>query len=404
MHGLGVSSNRRMRTPSVLWLLVSLSVLSACQGTSTGDLPKASPAVPPVDLSHALVPIVPGLEIVTAVEDVGDDYESFKTILESDPQRYRFSYSSLSRSDMQLHRAHSERDVSTADHVNAAQYRIAFNNGERGPVAGTTAISLSTAKFRELVGKGETRIDLVTTQGDMEGNPTPVVQSVDLKRDGGPIDFPVLVNNKMTRLPAIHALYRQNFDQALYPNTVDTEFHEGFTFLNDEVNPLALRWQFLLWTLEVIRINNVQVHLVKSDPPAGSSPPARDAPAILAQELEDGLAKRGVVEVPGIYFDTGSAVIRPESGPAIAAIAEALSRNAALKVSVEGHTDNQGGQQYNLDLSRARAEAVRKILIDKYAIDSGRMTTRGHGYAQPKADNSTLLGRSQNRRVELVRL
>jgi outer membrane protein OmpA-like peptidoglycan-associated protein len=211
----------------------------------------------------------------------------------------------------------------------------------------------------------------------------------------------------MTRLPAIHARYRDNPSpqwRAQFPNEV-LEFQEGFTFLDDGVHPLALRWQYRLATLEVIRINNVRLNLKDSDPPAASGPPAAsDAPASgLAQELEDGLARRGVVEVPGIYFDTGSAAIRPESGPAIAAIAEALSKNASLKVSIEGHTDNQGGEQYNLDLSRTRAEAVRTVLIEKHLIDKGRMTTRGHGYSKPKADNSTLLGRAQNRRVELVR-
>ena len=74
-----------------------------------------------------------------------------------------------------------------------------------------------------------------------------------------------------------------------------------------------------------------------------------------------------------------------------------------MELKVDGHTDNIGGDGYNLDLSRRRSAAVKAALAERYRIAADRLTPDGFGASRPKASNDTLSGRAQNRRVELVR-
>jgi OmpA-OmpF porin, OOP family len=84
-------------------------------------------------------------------------------------------------------------------------------------------------------------------------------------------------------------------------------------------------------------------------------------------------------------------------------ISDALRKNSAWKLSIQGHTDNIGGDPLNMDLSERRSRAVRTALVERFAIDSARLTTSGYGASQPKESNTTPEGRARNRRVELVR-
>jgi outer membrane protein OmpA-like peptidoglycan-associated protein len=107
--------------------------------------------------------------------------------------------------------------------------------------------------------------------------------------------------------------------------------------------------------------------------------------------------------VRGILFDTDSDRIQPESAPAIKKIALSLEANPTLKLTIEGHTDSVGDAGHNLDLSKRRAEAVRGVLIGQFNVDAGRLSSAGMGATKPVESNDTPQGRSQNRRVELVR-
>ena len=120
-------------------------------------------------------------------------------------------------------------------------------------------------------------------------------------------------------------------------------------------------------------------------------------------ELEEHLAIEKRVDVYGIYFDFASDQLRPESTPVLSEIAAALAKNADWKLSINGHTDNIGGDASNLDLSRRRSESVRRELIEQYRVDPARLVTAGFGASQPKESNATVEGRGKNRRVELVR-
>jgi OOP family OmpA-OmpF porin len=122
-----------------------------------------------------------------------------------------------------------------------------------------------------------------------------------------------------------------------------------------------------------------------------------------ADFFKTGLNTTGHVEVPGIYFDTGKSVLKPESDAALAEIAKLLQAEPALKVYVVGHTDNVASLDLNMNLSRARAEAVVQALVAKHGIAAARLAGRGVGPLCPVASNDSEDGRAKNRRVELVK-
>ncbi len=121
------------------------------------------------------------------------------------------------------------------------------------------------------------------------------------------------------------------------------------------------------------------------------------------RDLYSTLEAEGRVVTEGIYFDTASATLKPESFAVIQEIAAMLQEHPALRVRVEGHTDAQGDAGSNLSLSESRAAAVRTMLVG-LGVDAGRVEAAGLGQTRPVAGNDTEAGRAQNRRVELVRL
>ena len=115
------------------------------------------------------------------------------------------------------------------------------------------------------------------------------------------------------------------------------------------------------------------------------------------------LASTGKYVTHGIYFDSDSDLLKPESAPVIKAISHALYANSGMKLEVDGYTDSTGNAAHNLDLSKRRAAAVMKVLVSQFGIDQGRLTSNGFGAAKPIASNDTPTGRAQNRRVEFVK-
>ena len=122
------------------------------------------------------------------------------------------------------------------------------------------------------------------------------------------------------------------------------------------------------------------------------------------RKLYEALTADGRVATQGIYFDTGSDHVRPESSPTLKEIAGMLSEHPELKLEIDGHTDNVGAAAANQTLSEKRAAAVRQVLIDSYGVTGTRLTTKGHGASKPVGTNDTPEGRQNNRRVELVKV
>lgn len=122
---------------------------------------------------------------------------------------------------------------------------------------------------------------------------------------------------------------------------------------------------------------------------------------VTANQMLDALNKDGFISLY-INFDTGKSDIKPESRPALEEIAALLRENVALKISVEGHTDNVGTPEANKKLSGQRAKSVMDAVIAK-GISPERMTSTGWGQERPIADNRSEDGRAKNRRVEIVK-
>jgi OOP family OmpA-OmpF porin len=104
-----------------------------------------------------------------------------------------------------------------------------------------------------------------------------------------------------------------------------------------------------------------------------------------------------------INFDTDKATLRADAQPIIGEVNKLLTSDQALKLSIEGHTDNTGGADHNRELATARARSVLGALVG-LGVDAARLSSKGFGPDKPIADNSTDAGRAKNRRVELVKV
>jgi len=122
-----------------------------------------------------------------------------------------------------------------------------------------------------------------------------------------------------------------------------------------------------------------------------------------AEAMAEGIDATGHIAIYGIYFDTDSADIKPESADTLAEIAKLLTMRPELELLVVGHTDNQGGYEHNMDLSKRRAKAVTNALVTGHGVAEDRLLADGVGFLAPVASNVTAPGRAKNRRVELVK-
>jgi OOP family OmpA-OmpF porin len=102
-----------------------------------------------------------------------------------------------------------------------------------------------------------------------------------------------------------------------------------------------------------------------------------------------------------IFFDLEKSNLRPESFPELNRLVELLNEQSSIKVEVAGHADATGTDEYNLALSKRRAEKVSQYLIDK-GVSKDRITTAFYGESRPKETNATKEGRQKNRRVEFT--
>ena len=122
---------------------------------------------------------------------------------------------------------------------------------------------------------------------------------------------------------------------------------------------------------------------------------------IEVSEKETELLDTGMIRLQDINFETGKAVIKPESFPALDDVAKVLIQYPMLTIEVGGHTDNTGTKAKNVTLSEQRAKSVLGYLEQKYPLlDASHFTAVGYGPDVPVASNGTALGRAKNRRVE----
>jgi len=123
-------------------------------------------------------------------------------------------------------------------------------------------------------------------------------------------------------------------------------------------------------------------------------PPAPVAPAAPPPP-----AKKKIV-LRSVHFDFDKATLKADATPILDEAVQVLKQEGSVDIVVEGHTDNVGTDQYNLGLSRRRADTVRRYLVD-HGVAAARITAEGLGESKPVASNDSADGRTQNRRVEL---
>ncbi|MES2748502.1 MAG: OmpA family protein [Bacteroidota bacterium] len=112
------------------------------------------------------------------------------------------------------------------------------------------------------------------------------------------------------------------------------------------------------------------------------------------------LLETGTFTTNDILFDSGKAIIKPSSAKVIDEIGNVLKGNPKIKVSITGHTDSDGDDKKNLELSEQRAMAVKTELVRKFDLNEDFIEVIGKGEIQPLAKNTTEEGKKQNRRVE----
>lgn len=123
-----------------------------------------------------------------------------------------------------------------------------------------------------------------------------------------------------------------------------------------------------------------------------------------APDTRSKLLTEGKLISYGIYFDSGKDVVKPESAGALSDIAKVLKENGTVRIKITGHTDSDGNDALNLDLSKKRAAAVKNELEKNYGIEASRIETDGKGETQPIEQNTSPEGKARNRRVEFIKL
>lgn len=255
-----------------------------------------------------------------------------------------------------------------------------------------TRIRLSDKTFQEIKSNGRTNF----TYADIFYVPN----GVKLTHQGGmltrvepeDVKYPMIVNDQRVDLPAIH-LKGTMIVPAKDPRPASQrpKQSDGELFVLDDVaDPLVLNWRL---KDPLYHNGNFRVEVVKINFPVAK--PVN----VLEKQLTE--QKRAVTY--GIYFDFNKDTLKPESEPVLKEIAQTMTDNPDWKLTVEGHTDNVGGDAYNLELSKRRAAAVKQALVSQYNIAPERLLTGGFGASRPIETNDTLEGRARNRRVELVR-
>ncbi len=359
------------------------------------------------------VPLVTGLAVVGAVREPAGDYESVRRVtgIAVDRVAYTITADRPGKNGEPPEQIQASRTVLSADlktaHTLKPRISSGFDADEVYP--GTTTAQLSVAGLTELRTTGRTTITFIDDgtgglsqstanvllkmmaaagNSAVSSDSASAVAKTAVSQGGagftvsgtlssvepGVVPVSILVNNVVVALPARHVRGKLTGD--------DGAKNADIYVLDDPANPILLQF----------RVGEDSMTVVRIDWPDAST----------AKNMEAALAARKPVDIYGIYFAYNSAEIRAQSDSTLDAIASMMKRDPTWKLTVTGHTDNVGGDASNLALSQRRSAAVKAALVSR-GITADRLATRGAGASSPKTTNATLVGRAQNRRVELSR-
>jgi OOP family OmpA-OmpF porin len=134
---------------------------------------------------------------------------------------------------------------------------------------------------------------------------------------------------------------------------------------------------------------------------ADNCPATPEARAVDVNGCKFGLISKVEVTLK-VNFARNANIIIEEHYAEIEKVANFLKKHAEVSTVIEGHTSSRGADAYNIKLSKVRAEAIKTVLIERFGIDTGRISTLGYGESRPIATNDTEAGRLANRRVVAV--
>ncbi len=375
-----------MRPISILPGAPAALLLAAIAGPGLAQAP-----APPVQ-----IPLVPGLVLGSVLHSPLGEREDVIEIRSADTTGVHYAWHERTiEANGDTTNGFRKRFVSAGDLAGAPRFDSVFGRDEQIR-PGFTALTLSSAVYRQLVDAGSAPFSLMVIPDEarrtpLSGTALDALFSAQRVRYKGtltrvspaPEPFPLLVDGIRTGLPALHV--KGSFASGL--KRAEWELW----VLADSAHPLLLK--------SVLQGDVFQ--MVRADLP-DSSARKRGAP-IEGRLLEAELVKRCRIEIPGVYFAFGTAAIDPISDRALAELAKGLAGHPNWKVTVEGHTDSVGTDAANQALSERRAEAVRTRLARQHGVNTGTWGAVGYGATKPRESNSTIEGRARNRRVELIR-
>jgi len=345
--------------------------------------------------SAARIPMKEGTVITTAWGIKNGDVESRITVKEVNPTSFVQATSTEAyKNDFDVPQTAkvSIDTVCNTDLANADTYSTVTFDHMPHLIHGLTRLRLSSKSFSEIKNSGKTYLHEFDIR-QVHNGVKPYIEGGTYSRvEPQDFPYPMIVNDQKVTLPTIHltgtvaSVGKDPRPKKDIPDHVDAEAY----VLDDPADPLVLLWRL---KSPLYHNGNFRIEVVKLEFKI-----AQPTNLIEKQLTEQ---KRAVTY--GIYFDFNKATIKPESETVLKQIVQAMADNPSWKLTVEGHTDNIGGDSYNLDLSKRRAAAVKQELVSRYHISPERLANDGFGASRPADTNETLEGRARNRRVELTR-
>jgi outer membrane protein OmpA-like peptidoglycan-associated protein len=371
-----------------------------------GDCPAAGPGADEELAAQAAapVPLTVGLTLTSLwIPNPEEEYECLMQVTAV----HRDSIDATGDCDHPTARRYINRRLCRADldaaHMLMTELGLMTVIGAEGEdlpesTVGATWFSLSRDEFAELKRTGSVRHHYV--QFDKRGERLEVESTAVLRRERAETAR-VAVNDKVIEVPVI----RVSGDADHWRWGRVEKGRITALILDNEQFPLLVDYMHTMESSEQpdFRLNFVKISFPEARRQGGAAGLGELRGKEGVGEMERQLTENRRVDVYGIYFDFNSDRIRKQSAPILQEIADMLRRNPDWTLSIDGHTDNVGGDAYNLDLSRRRSEAVRRTLVERHGIAATRLTTAGHGASAPKDTNETPEGRARNRRVQLVR-
>ena len=350
-------------------MLSAALLFAACVGAT--EIPITSGTTFVIAVSNA-----PGQRPANPQENSAQgDYEAVVTVTGKDTSGIRLSaYIDAEDARGVRRQAIIPRLVLAQDLLTSHWQVLGFLTDDPQTLNGTTSLGPSRAQVKELLGSGSTAYSFqnYSSREKVDGSLTRAER----------VKFPVLLNGQRVELDALRATANLTAGNTTRP------FEQ--IILDHPEQPLSLRIAYGPRGGSFPFKSDFAREIVRIDTPVDRA-------------LDEALTKNCRVEVPGIYFDFNEATLKPNSTQALKDIAATLSKHPQWLISIEGHTDNIGGERYNDNLSMRRATAVRHALQNEMSLNVSNVSVKGWGLHRPVETNDTLAGRARNRRVELVR-